>query len=48
MARMGDGRDTYRVLVGRPGGKRIIEMPKLRWEDYIKNEFQEVGCEGMD
>jgi len=45
---MGEGRDTYRVLVGKPEGKRPLGRPKHRWEDNIKMEPQEVGCGGMD
>jgi len=42
---MRDGRGVYRVLVGRPEGKRLLRKPRRRWEDNIK---MEVGCEGMD
>ena len=45
---MGEGRDMYRVLVGKPGGKRPLERPRHRWEDNIKMDIQEVGCGGMD
>ena len=38
----------YRVLVGKPGGKRPLGRPRCRWEDNIKMGRQEVGCEGMD
>ena len=37
MARMGDRRVAYRVLVGRPEGKRPLERPRRRWEDDNKN-----------
>jgi len=37
-----------RVLVGKPEGKRILGRPRLRCEDNIKVNFQEVGCEGTD
>jgi hypothetical protein len=36
VARTGDGRDVYRVLVGRPKGKRPLGRPRRRWEDNIK------------
>jgi hypothetical protein len=36
VARMGDGRGVYRVLVGRPKGKRPVGRPRRRWEDNIK------------
>ena len=38
----------YRVLVGKPGGKRPLGRPRHRWEDNIKMDLQEVGCVGMD
>ena len=37
----------YRVLVGKPEGKRPLGRPRRRWEDNIKLDLQEVGC-GMD
>ena len=46
VARM--GRDLYRVLVGKPEGKRQLGRPSRRWEDNIKMELQEVECGGMD
>jgi hypothetical protein len=39
---------VYRVLVGKPEGKRPLGRPGLRWEDNIKMDLQEVGCGGMD
>jgi hypothetical protein len=39
---------VYRVLVGKPGGKRPLGRPRHRWEDNIKLDLQEVGCGGMD
>jgi hypothetical protein len=44
----GEKRDVYRVLVGKPDGKRPLARPRLRWEDNIKMEHQEVGCGDMD
>jgi len=38
----------YRVLVGKPEGRRQLERPRCRWEDNIKMDLQEVGCGGMD
>ena len=38
----------YRVLVGRPEGKRPLERPRRRRGDNIKMDLQEVGCGGMD
>ena len=43
MARMGQGRVVYRVLVGKPEGKRPLGRPRYRWEDNIKMDLQEVG-----
>jgi hypothetical protein len=45
---MGQGRGVYRVLVGKPEGKRSLARPKCRWEDNIKTDLQEVGYGGMD
>jgi len=45
---MGDRRDVYRVLVGKPEETRPLGRPRRRWEDNIKMDIQEVGCEGMD
>jgi len=43
---MGERRGVYRVLVGRPKGKRPFGRPMRRWEDNIKMDHQEVGCVG--
>jgi len=48
VARMGEERCVYRVLVGKPEGKRLLGRPRRRWEDNIKTDLQEVGCGGMD
>jgi len=48
VARMGTRRSVYRVLVGKPEGKRPLERPRHRWEDNIKMDLQEVGCGGME
>ena len=48
VAPMGERRGVYRVLVGKPKGKRAIGRPRRRWEDNIKMDLQEVGCGGMD
>jgi len=48
VARMGEGRVVYRVLVGIPEGKRPLLRPRRRWEDNIKMDLQEVGCGDMD
>jgi hypothetical protein len=43
VARMGEGRGAYRVLVGRPEGRRPLGRPRRRWEHNIKMDLQEVG-----
>ena len=45
---MGERRGLYRVLVGKPEGKRSLGRPGCRWEDNIKMDLQEVGYGGMD
>ena len=42
------GRGVYRVLVGKPEGKRPLGKPRRRWEDNIKMDLQEMGCGGID
>ena len=48
VARMGKRRGVYRVLVGKLEGKRPLGRSRRRWEDSIKMDLQEVGCEDMD
>ena len=48
LARMDDERGVYRILVGIPEGRIPLGRPRLRLEDNIKTDLQEVGCEGMD
>jgi hypothetical protein len=48
VARMGEASDVYSVLVGKPEGKRPLGRPRLRWEDNIKIDFQEVEYGGID
>jgi hypothetical protein len=43
VARMGEGRNVYRVLVGKPEGKRPLERPRCRWEDGVKMDLREIG-----
>jgi hypothetical protein len=45
VARMGEGRGVYRVLVGRPEGKRPLERPRRRWENNIKMDLRERGID---
>ena len=40
----GEGRGVYRVLVGKPEGRRPLGRPRRRWEYNIKMDLQEVGC----
>jgi len=48
VAHIGETIGVYRVLVGKPEGKRPLGRPRHRREDNIKIDLQEVGCEGMD
>jgi len=48
VARIGEKRGVYRVLVGKPERKRPLGRPGRRWEDNIKMDLQEVGCGGID
>jgi hypothetical protein len=45
---MGERSSVYRVLVGKPEGKRVLGRPTCRWKDNIKADLKEVGCGGMD
>jgi len=45
---MGERRDVYRVLVGKPKGKRPLGRCRYRWDDNIKMDLQEVRCGGVD
>ncbi|KAJ4446128.1 hypothetical protein ANN_12820 [Periplaneta americana] len=48
VARMGESRNAYRVLVGRPEGKRPLGRPRRRWEDNIKIDLREVGYDDRE
>jgi hypothetical protein len=48
VARMGEGRGVYRVLVGRPEGKRPPERPRRRWDDNSKMDLRETGIDGAN
>jgi len=48
MARMDEERWVYRVLVGKPEGRRLLRRPRRRWVDNIRMDLQEVGCGYMD
>jgi hypothetical protein len=45
---MGERRGVYRVLMGKPEGKRPLRRPRLRWEDNIEMVLRGVGCGSMD
>jgi hypothetical protein len=48
VAHMVEGRSVYRVLVGRPEGKRPLGRPKSRWENNIKMDLREMGIDGAN
>ena len=48
MTRMGEERGVYRVLVGKPEGKRPLGRPRRRRVEYIRMDLQEVGCGHVD
>jgi hypothetical protein len=48
VARMGEGRGAYRVLVRKPEGKRPLRRPRRRWEDNIKMYLRETGIDGAN
>jgi hypothetical protein len=45
---MGEERKVYRVLVGKPQGKRPLGRPRRRWEDGIRMDLREIGLRGVD
>jgi hypothetical protein len=47
VARMGEERKVYRVLVGKPEGKRPLGRPRCRWEDGIRMDLREIGLGGV-
>ena len=48
VARMGEEKGVYRVLAGKPEGRRPLGRPRRRWVDNIRVDLQEVGCGYMD
>jgi len=48
VARMSEERGVYRVLVGKPEGRRPVGRRRRRWVDNIRMDLQEVGCVHMD
>jgi hypothetical protein len=45
---MGEKRNAYRLLVGKPEGKRPLRKPRCRWADNIKMDLVETGMGGFD
>jgi hypothetical protein len=45
---MGEERKVYKVLVGKPEGKRSLENPRRKWEDGIRMDLREIGLGGVD
>jgi hypothetical protein len=45
---MGEVRGVYRVLVGKPEGKRPLGRPRRRWEDSVRMDLKEMGCGSED
>jgi hypothetical protein len=43
---MRERNSTYRIFIGEPEGKRLLEIPRHRWEDNIKMNLKETACEG--
>jgi hypothetical protein len=48
VARTGEGRGVYRILVGRPEGERPLERPRRRWKDNINVDFREIWIDGAN
>jgi hypothetical protein len=45
---MNEKRNAYRILVGKPEGRRPMGRPRNRWVDNIKINLREIECDGMD
>jgi hypothetical protein len=45
---MGEGRNVYRDLMGKPEGKRPLGRPRRRWENGIKMDLKEIGWGGVE
>jgi len=48
VAHMGEMKNAYKILVRKPEGKRLLRRPRHRWEDNIRTDLKEIGCEGVD
>jgi hypothetical protein len=47
-SRFGNKRNLFRILVGKPAGKRALERPRLWWDDFIRIDLGEIGWGGME
>jgi hypothetical protein len=45
---MGEEREVYKILVGKPKGKRALGRPRHRWEDGVRMDLRETGLRGVD
>jgi hypothetical protein len=45
---MGEKRNAYRILVGKPEGKRLLERPRRRWVNNTKMDLREIGWDGVN
>jgi hypothetical protein len=45
---MGERMNSYRILVGKPEGRRPLRRPRRRWVDKIKMNIREIGWDGLD
>jgi hypothetical protein len=48
VARVGEKRNAYKILVGKPEGNRPLRIPRRSWVDNIKMDLREMGWDGMD
>jgi hypothetical protein len=48
VARMGEKRNAFRLLVGKPGGKKLLRIPRHRWDDNIKMDLGEIKWSSME
>jgi hypothetical protein len=48
IARMGDKKNTYKILVGKPEGKSPLGRPRRRWVNGVNIDLREIGWGGMD
>jgi hypothetical protein len=48
VTRMGEERNVYKVLIGKPEGKRPLRRPRRRWEDGIRMDFRKIGWGSVD